>query len=181
MESIKSMFADVLNEVLQCEMDEQLGYDKHERTESGEEKKNYRNGSTKRKLKTQLGEVEISVPRDRNGEYEPKIIDKYQRNADGLEDKILSLYAHGMSTRDIQEQIKDLYNIDVYYKYSQCVYNLAAVVNNCHKSLRKYHYIIYYDIIRFVLIYKLYQIPILKVIGKFFFQSTVMLRRQTDT
>ena len=64
-------------------------------------------------MKTQLGEVEISVPRDRNGEYVPKIIDKYQRNADGLEDKILSLYAHGMSTRDIQEQIKDLYNIDI--------------------------------------------------------------------
>ena len=54
MESIKSMFADVLNEVLQCEMDEQLGYDKHERTESGDSKKNYRNGSTKRKMKTQL-------------------------------------------------------------------------------------------------------------------------------
>jgi transposase-like protein len=112
MESIKTMFADVLNEVLQCELDEQLGYDKHTRTESNEEKKNYRNGSTKRKLKTQLGEVEISVPRDRNGEYEPKIIDKYQRNTDGLEDKILSLYAHGMSTRDIQEQIKDLYNTE---------------------------------------------------------------------
>ena len=111
MESIKAMFADVLNEVLQCELDEQLGYEKHTRTES-EEKKNYRNGSTKRKLKTQLGEVEISVPRDRNGEYEPKIIDKYQRNADGLE-KNLSLYAHGMSTRDIQEQIKDLYDIDI--------------------------------------------------------------------
>ena len=77
MESIKTMFADALNEVLQCEMDEQLGYDKHARTESGDEKKNYRNGSTKRKMKTQLGEVEISVPRDRNGEYEPKIIDKY--------------------------------------------------------------------------------------------------------
>ena len=59
MESIKSMFADVLNEVLQCEMDEQLGYDKHERTESGEEKKNYRNGSTKRKLKTQLGRLKF--------------------------------------------------------------------------------------------------------------------------
>ena len=113
MESIKSMFADVLNEVLQCEMDEQLGYDKHERTESDDTKKNYRNGSTKRKMKTQLGEVEISVPRDRNGEYEPKIISKYQRNTDGLEDKILSLYAHGMSTRDIQEQIKDLYDIDI--------------------------------------------------------------------
>ena len=73
MESIKSMFADVLNEVLQCEMDEQLGYDKHERTESDDSKKNYRNGSTKRKMKTQLGEVEISVPRDRNGEYHPAL------------------------------------------------------------------------------------------------------------
>ena len=95
MESIKSMFADVLNEVLQCEMDEQLGYNKHERTESGEEKKNYRNGSTKRKMKTQLGEVEISVPRDRNGEYEPKIIDKYQRNADGLEEKMVLCQDNG--------------------------------------------------------------------------------------
>lgn len=112
MESIKSMFADVMNEVLQCEIDEKLGYDRHERTESNEDK-NYRNGSTKRKIKTELGEVEISVPRDRKGEYEPQIIEKYQRNADGLEEKILSLYAHGMSTRDIQEQIKDLYDIEI--------------------------------------------------------------------
>ena len=112
MESIKSMCADVMNEVLQCEIDEKLGYDRHERTESNEDK-NYRNGSTKRKIKTELGEVEISVPRDRKGEYEPQIIEKYQRNADGLEEKILSLYAHGMSTRDIQEQIKDLYDIEI--------------------------------------------------------------------
>ncbi len=54
MESIKSMFADVLNEVLQCEMNGQLGHDKHERTESVDEKKNYCNGYTKRKMKTQL-------------------------------------------------------------------------------------------------------------------------------
>ncbi len=100
MESIKSMFADVLNEVLQCELDEQLGYEKHERTDPGSEKKNYRNGSTKRRMKTQLGEVEISVPRDRNGEYEPKIIDKYQRNADSLENKILSLYSRGMGSAE---------------------------------------------------------------------------------
>lgn len=115
MESIKNMFTQVLNEVLQCEIEEKLGYDKHERTENSREMedKNYRNGSTRRKIKTQLGEVEITVPRDRKGEYTPQIIDKYQRNADGLEDKILSLYAHGMSTRDIQEQVKDLYDIDI--------------------------------------------------------------------
>lgn len=112
MGSIKAMFADVMNEVLQCEIEEKLGYEKHERTEKSEDQ-NYRNGSTKRKIKTQLGEVEIDVPRDRNGEFEPQIIEKYQRNADGLEEKILSLYAHGMSTRDIQEQIKDLYDLDI--------------------------------------------------------------------
>jgi len=111
METIKEMFSDILEEVLQCEIDEQLGYEKHQRRSDGPS--NYRNGSTKRKLKTQFGEVEVNVPRDRNGSYEPQILDKYQRNVDGLEEKILSLYAHGMSTRDIQEQVKDLYNIEI--------------------------------------------------------------------
>lgn len=111
METIKGIFSDILEEVLQCEIEEQLGYEKHQRRSN--EPSNYRNGSTKRKLKTQFGEVEVNVPRDRNGSYEPQILDKYQRNVDGLEEKILSLYAHGMSTRDIQEQVKDLYNIDI--------------------------------------------------------------------
>ena len=57
-------------------------------------------------VKTQLGEITIDVPRDRNGEYEPSIINKYSRNADGMEEKILSLYSCGMSQRDISEQIK---------------------------------------------------------------------------
>lgn len=153
MESIKSMFADVLNEVLQCELDEQLGYDKHTRTESSKEKKNYRNGSTKRKLKTQPGEIEISVPRDRNGEYEPKIIDKYQRNADGLEDKILSLYAHGMSTRDIQEQIKDLYDIDIsselVSKISEKI--LPQVSEWQNRPLEEYYPFIFMDAIHYKL------------------------------
>ena len=111
MEAIKEMFSDILEEVLQCEIDEQLGYEKHQRR--GDVQSNYRNGTTKRKLKTQFGEVEVNVPRDRNGSYEPQILNKYQRNVDGLEEKILSLYAHGMSTRDIQEQVKDLYNIEI--------------------------------------------------------------------
>lgn len=111
MNAMKEMFSSALEEVLQGELDEKLGYDKHERRP--DQPQNYRNGSTKRRLKTQLGEVEVRVPRDRNGEFEPQIIEKYQRSADGMEDKILSLYAHGMSTRDIQEQIKDLYDIDI--------------------------------------------------------------------
>ena len=151
MESIKSMFADVLNEVLQCELDEQLGYDKHERTEANPEKKNYRNGSVKRKMKTQLGEVEISVPRDRNGEYEPKIISKYQRNADGLEEKILSLYAHGMSTRDIQEQIKDLYDIDISSELvSKISEKILPEVNEWqNRPLEEYYPFVFMDAIHY--------------------------------
>lgn len=61
----------------------------------------------------QLGEVDIKVPRDRNGSFEPKIIGKYDRNADGMEDKILALYACGMSQRDIAEQIKELYGVEI--------------------------------------------------------------------
>ena len=64
-------------------------------------------------MKTQLGEVDIRVPRDRNGSYEPKIIGKYSRNAEGMEDKILSLYACGMGQQDIAEQVKELYDVDI--------------------------------------------------------------------
>jgi len=150
METIKGMFADVLEETLQCEMDEKLGYDKHERVESGEEK-NYRNGSTKRKMKTQLGEIEINVPRDRKGEYEPQIIEKYQRNAEGLDEKILSLYAHGMSTRDIQEQIKDLYNVEISSELvSKISDRIMPTVNEWqNRPLSEYYPFIFMDAIHY--------------------------------
>ena len=64
-------------------------------------------------MKTQLGEVDIKVPRDRNGSFEPKIIGKYSRNADGMEEKILALYACGMSQRDIAEQVQELYGVEI--------------------------------------------------------------------
>ena len=68
---MKNMFADILEQTLQAEMDQHLGYEHAERR-NDDAKKNYRNGSVKRTMKTQLGEVEINVPRDRNGEFEPK-------------------------------------------------------------------------------------------------------------
>ena len=104
MAAMKDMFKDVLQQVMECELAEELGYEKGERLSNDEcsnKSKNYRNGYSKKTVKTQLGELEINVPRDRNGEYEPKIIGKYNRNAEGMEDKILSLYACGMSQRDI--------------------------------------------------------------------------------
>lgn len=75
--------------------------------------RNYRNGYSKKTVKTQLGAVEVKVPRNRNGEYEPQIIGRYSRSADGMGEKILRLYACGMSQRDISEQIKSLYDVDI--------------------------------------------------------------------
>ena len=70
-------------------------------------------GISRKTVKTQLGEVDIKVPRDRNGTFEPKLIGKYSRNAEGMEEKIMDLYACGMSQRDTAEQIKKLYDVDI--------------------------------------------------------------------
>ena len=116
MSAMKEMFKDVLQEVMECELSEELGYEKSQRESNNggsAVSKNYRNGYSQKTVKTQLGEVELKIPRDRNGEYEPKIIGKYNRNVDGMEEKILSLYACGMSQRDIAEQIKNLYDIEI--------------------------------------------------------------------
>jgi transposase-like protein len=113
MTAMKEMFRDVINQVMEVEMDEELGRERCQRATESEQRPNYRNGYSKKTVKTQLGEVEIKVPRDRNGTFEPKIIAKHCRNADGMEDKILSLYACGMSQRDISEQIKELYDVDI--------------------------------------------------------------------
>ena len=112
MAAMKEMFRDVVQTVMEVEMEETLGRERCQRTETPE-RPNYRNGYTKETVKTQLGEVDIKVPRDRNGSYEPKIIGKYSRNAEGMEDKILSLYACGMSQQDIAEQVKELYDVDI--------------------------------------------------------------------
>ena len=114
MQAMKEMFRDVIEQVMEVEMDDELGRERCQRSEESEgQAKNYRNGYSKKTVKTQLGEVEIKVPRDRQGNYEPKIIGKYDRNAEGMEEKILALYACGMSQRDISEQIKELYGVEI--------------------------------------------------------------------
>ena len=109
MDAMKEMFRDVLQQVIESELDTALGYEKSQRvSDSGVENKprNYRNGYSKKAVKTQLGAVDVKVPRE-------QIIGKYSRNADGMEEKILGLYACGMSQRDISEQIKSLYDVDI--------------------------------------------------------------------
>ena len=108
--ALKNMFKDALQEMMNAEFDSSMGYSKYDKTS---EKSNYRNGSTKKNLKSEFGEFEFETPRDRNGEFEPKIVPKNVRDVSGIEDKIISLYARGLTTREINEQIQDLYGIEI--------------------------------------------------------------------
>ena len=109
--AMKEMFADVLQEALEAEMDTHLGYDRYDISEKSTD--NSRNGYSKKTIKSELGNVELNMPRDRKGEFEPQIIPKHQRNITGLDEKILSLYAKGMTTTDIKDQIRELYDIEI--------------------------------------------------------------------
>jgi putative transposase len=109
--TLKDMFKDVLQEMLEAEMDVTLGYSKNEA--KGKDTTNIRNGYSSKNLKTKYGNIEMDIPRDRNSEFEPKIVPKYQRNISGIEDKVIALYARGMSTRDIHDQVKDIYGIEI--------------------------------------------------------------------
>ena len=108
--ALKNMFKDALQEMMNAEFDESMGYSKYDKTS---EKNNYRNGTTKKNLKSEFGEFEFETPRDRNGEFESKIVPKNTRDVSGIEEKIISLYARGLTTREINEQIQDLYGIEV--------------------------------------------------------------------
>lgn len=105
------LFARTIEQMLEAEVSEHLGYEKH--SPKGYNSGNSRNGSYKRKLKTSLGEAEIEVPRDRNGEYKPQILRKYETTTSELEDRIVSMYAKGMTARDIQASLEDAYGMEI--------------------------------------------------------------------
>lgn len=105
------LFAKTMEQMLEAELTEHLGYEPYEA--KGRNSGNNRNGHYSKKVRTGEGETSIEVPRDRNGEYEPKILKKYASNTNELEEKIIGLYAKGMSTRDIQATLEELYGVDV--------------------------------------------------------------------
>ena len=123
-DALKEIFGPLFEGMLQGEMDNHLGY----KSNSKEPKstKNRRNGSNPKTLKTTMGEVEINAPRDRNGSFEPVIVPKRSKDVSDIEGKVLSMYARGMSQRDISSTIEDIYG----FKVSQ--YDLGY--NQCYPS-----------------------------------------------
>lgn len=105
------LFASTLEQMLEGEMTEHLGYEPYEA--AGRNSGNNRNGHYPKKVRTSTGETSVQVPRDRNGEFEPQIISRYAGNTNELEEKILAMYAKGMSTRDIAGTLAELYGVDI--------------------------------------------------------------------
>lgn len=108
---IQKLVGGMVEKMLEKELENHLGYEKH--SVKGNKTGNSRNGKSKKLIQSSHGAIEIEVPRDRNSEFEPKLIKKRQRHISSFDDKIISMYARGMTTRDIQEHIKDLYGADI--------------------------------------------------------------------
>lgn len=108
---LKQLTKALLERAMEAEMTGHLGYEKHDPV--GHNSGNSRNGKSRKKLKGDFGEMDVETPRDRKGTFEPKIIPKGQTRFQGFDDKILSMYARGMTTREIQGHLEEIYGVDV--------------------------------------------------------------------
>lgn len=110
-DALRDIFGPMFEAMLQGEMEGHLGYESNDRSAKGSA--NRRNGYTDKTVKSSMGEIEIRTPRDRDGSFEPRIIPKRTKDVSGIEDKVLTMYAKGMSQRDIADTIKEIYGFDV--------------------------------------------------------------------
>ena len=108
--ALKDMFKDTIQTMMNAEFDSSMGYEK---SDNKIEKSNYRNGYSSKKVKSQFGEFDLSIPRDRNAEFEPQIVPKNKRDISGIEEKVINLYGKGLSTREISDSIEDIYGVQL--------------------------------------------------------------------
>src|SRR6266850_7987350 len=108
---LKELTKALVERALNAELTHHLGYEKN--APEGRGSGNSRNGNSRKKLTGDFGQIEIAIPRDREGEFEPQIVGKHQRRFDGFDDKILSMYARGMSTREIQGHLEEIYGVEI--------------------------------------------------------------------
>lgn len=107
---LKDLLGDTLQEMLEAEMDQKLGYSKYDYQNKNTD--DSRNGYSKKTVVSSMGEIDLDIPRDRKGEFEPQIVKKNQTDISNIEDQVLSMYAKGMTTRDISTHLHDVYGVD---------------------------------------------------------------------
>ena len=108
-EALKDLLSGTIQDMLETEMDSHLGYDRYERSSEP----NYRNGTKPKTVRSKYGEFEVDVPQDRQSSFEPQVLPKRQKDISLIDDKIISMYAKGMTTRQISETIEDIYGFEV--------------------------------------------------------------------
>ena len=142
---LKRLFAGAIEQMLEAEMDEHLGYEKH--STEGDKSGNSRNGYNKKTIISDYGESEIAVPRDRNGEFEPRVLEKRQVRTDEIEQKIMAMYAKGMSQRDIEDNLREIYGAEVPQTLiSKITDKILPEVNEWqNRPLESVYPIIYFD------------------------------------
>ena len=106
---LKDLFSETLQEMMEAEMDTTLGFGKNDT--AAKSTNNRRNGHSKKTVVSEYGESEIGVPRDREGEHEPIIVKKHQKNLSGIEEQVIALYSKGMTVRDIQDHLNQMYGV----------------------------------------------------------------------
>lgn len=146
---IKQLLKRSLETMLEAELTEHLGYEKH--SGAGDGNGNSRNGYTGKTLKNDQGEIELAVPRDRNGDFDPVVVKKYQRTLGPIEDKIISMYAKGMTTRDIQAHIEEIYGVE--FSATMISHITDKVVDEIHtwqnRALEEVYAFVFFDAIFF--------------------------------
>lgn len=146
---MQRLFGGIIQQFLEAEMEEHIGREKYERLD--ETNKNYRNGYSSKNIRTSFGDVKVNVPRDRNAEFEPKIVKKYETVCNELDKKIIGLYARGMSVDDIKSEIDELYGVDLspamISKITDKVMDTAIAWQN--RALDSVYPIVYMDAVHF--------------------------------
>jgi len=142
---LKMLSKRMLEKAMEAEMDDHLGYEKHQRSSSNTT--NSRNGKSRKTVSTDIGDIPIEIPRDRDSDFEPKIIPKHQRRFEGFDKKIISMYGLGLTTRDIQNHLHEIYNVEV---SPELISNVTdAIMDDVrewrNRPLDKIYPIVYFD------------------------------------
>lgn len=146
---LKDLFSETIQEMMEAELDTTLGYGKNEN--SSKDTGNRRNGHSKKTITSEYGESEISIPRDRDGEHEPIIVRKHQKNLSGIEEQIIALYSKGMTVRDIQDHLNQMYGVEVSPTLISNVTNkLMPIIKEWqNRPLEKIYAIVFMDAIHY--------------------------------
>lgn len=142
---LKRLFAGTIEQMLEAEMEEHLGYEKH--SVAGNNSGNSRNGYNFKNIISDYGESDIAIPRDRNGQFEPKVLEKWQTRTNEIEQKIIAMYAKGMSQRDIEDNLREIYGAEIPQTLiSKITDKILPEVNEWqNRPLESIYPIIYYD------------------------------------